>query len=49
MTDVPAAGEFADPSDRPVVDANMLSDPRDLEAARALVSGKRTPGAGPQP
>jgi choline dehydrogenase len=27
----------ADPSERPVVDANMLSDPRDLEAARACV------------
>ncbi|KRE05053.1 oxidoreductase [Bosea sp. Root381] len=27
----------ADPSDKPVVDANMLSDPRDLEAARACV------------
>lgn len=27
----------ADPTDMPVVDANMLSDPRDLEAARACV------------
>lgn len=27
----------ADPSDMPVVDANMLSDPRDLETARACV------------
>ncbi|TCR64590.1 GMC family oxidoreductase N-terminal domain-containing protein [Bosea sp. BK604] len=27
----------ADPKDGPVVDANMLSDPRDLEAARACV------------
>lgn len=27
----------ADPSEMPVVDANMLSDPRDLEAARACV------------
>lgn len=27
----------ADPTDKPVVDANMLSDPRDLEAARACV------------
>ena len=27
----------ADPNEKPVVDANMLSDPRDLEAARACV------------
>lgn len=30
--------QSADPSAMPVVDANMLSDPRDLEAARACVS-----------
>jgi choline dehydrogenase len=34
----------ADPNDRPVVDANMLSDPRDLEAARACVTLSREIG-----
>jgi choline dehydrogenase len=33
-----------DPSDVPVVDANMLSDPRDLEAARACVKLSREIG-----
>lgn len=34
----------ADPSTMPIVDANMLSDPRDLEAARACVKLSREIG-----
>ena len=35
----------ADPTDRPIVDANMLSDPRDLETARACVALAREIGS----
>ncbi|KRE11512.1 oxidoreductase [Bosea sp. Root483D1] len=36
----------ADPNDMPVVDANMLSDPRDMETARACVKLCREIGSG---